>query len=106
MSTFLLNSTSSKKDAQIQQAIGALRTMAALSTYGSLNFKRLESCKSKVLELQLSDSLKSKAKSLFDSAARYMKHEEIGALKFELNLITQLLRRHSDEVSSKAWAQI
>lgn len=86
---------------QIEQAIGLLRTMITLTSCGSLNHKRFLTCRNKVSDLEIPPALKQKTKSLFDSAARYMQHEEVGAFKFELNLITQLLRRHADEVATK-----
>ena len=82
-----------QKNMEIGSAISLLRSFVQLSAVGTLNRQRFETCRKAVLDLELPREAKFRTKFLFDSASRYMKHEEVGALKFELDLLAQHLRK-------------
>ncbi len=80
---------------EINSAVSSLRALLKLITGNQVNIRRFESCKSRILDLELPELAKHQTREFFESASRYLHHQEVGALRFELSLLVQHLRKHA-----------
>ena len=83
-------------DKEVELAIQSLKLLISLTPQSKFNLLRFEDCRNKVLSLHLSEQTMRHLHKCFQKASRYAEFGEIGAFKFELNLMIELLKNQQD----------
>lgn len=83
----------------ISLALASVNRFVALLDPLQVNFSRFDKCRTQVLGLPLRKSELNHLHRLLDKSERYLRYGELGAVKFELNLIAEILSQRLAKLS-------
>ena len=77
----------------LSTALSMIHSLAELTKSPPINVRRFETIKHQILSLPLPEFELQRNRSLLESASRYVEYGEIGAVNFELKLVSRNLQK-------------